>query len=320
MGFANGAALTPLEKDYYNILGIPTSATPEQIKESYRKLAKKYHPDARAAAGDKEYTPDANRFRDVQEAYSVLSIRESRVNYDLTRKKNPDAFKAVSESEFNLEHRRDLRDKTGMIKKDVPKRGSYAEDRHQQLKKDREQYDVNHLGYYNGGLPKKDMGPIRGKSLGNPGEFHSPQWHNYLNYHHQDTSFISQEDALKFKHWMGSDQADYQRSRPYWPMYYDRNMDFMRDRTFWLGFLLLTTFGVWANYKFGQETKRWQMWERREHIHELPGHHYSNRGGVVIQKEFIGFEKYHTSNDSVMNWYKKAYPHQFAHEEESSQH
>lgn len=69
MGFANGAALTPLEKDYYSILGISASATPEQIKESYRKLAKKYHPDARAAAGDQDYTPDANRFRDVQEAY-----------------------------------------------------------------------------------------------------------------------------------------------------------------------------------------------------------------------------------------------------------
>jgi hypothetical protein len=43
---------------------------------------------------------------------------------------------------------------------------------------------VNHLGYYSGGLPRKDSGPLRGKSLGNPGEFHSPQFHNYLNYHH----------------------------------------------------------------------------------------------------------------------------------------
>ena len=37
-------------------------------------------------------TPDADRFRDVVEAYQVLSVRESRVAYDLTRKKNPKMF------------------------------------------------------------------------------------------------------------------------------------------------------------------------------------------------------------------------------------
>ena len=55
MGFASGhssqntqaAAITPLEKDYYFILNLPATATPEQIKEQYRKLAKKYHPDVR---------------------------------------------------------------------------------------------------------------------------------------------------------------------------------------------------------------------------------------------------------------------------------
>lgn len=46
-GFA--ALATPqLEKDYYNILEIPSSATPEEVKAAYRDLAKKYHPDVRA--------------------------------------------------------------------------------------------------------------------------------------------------------------------------------------------------------------------------------------------------------------------------------
>lgn len=45
------------------------------------------------------------------------------------------------------------------------------------------------------------------------------------------------------------------------------------------------------------------MWERRENIHELPGHHYSNRGGVVLEKQFVGFEKYHTNNEQIMGWY-----------------
>jgi len=37
-----------------------------------------------------EHEPNADKFRDVAEAYAVLSQRESRVNYDLTRKRNPD--------------------------------------------------------------------------------------------------------------------------------------------------------------------------------------------------------------------------------------
>lgn len=47
--FANAAAVQVLEKDYYTILDIPVTATPEQIKEQYRRLAKKYHPDVRTS-------------------------------------------------------------------------------------------------------------------------------------------------------------------------------------------------------------------------------------------------------------------------------
>jgi len=112
----------------------------------------------------------------------VLSVRESRVAYDLTRKKNPQLFRETSEFQYNLENRVDKRSKSGLVDPEKPARGSYAEDRLGQLKKDRAQYNVNHLGYYGGGIPQKDMGPLRSKSLGNPGEFHSPQVHNFLNY------------------------------------------------------------------------------------------------------------------------------------------
>lgn len=43
----------------------------------------------------------------------------------------------------------------------------------------------------------------------------------------------------------------------------------------------------------------------------MPGHHFSNRGGVVFEKEFIGFEKYYRNGDDVTRWYKKAYPQMF---------
>lgn len=46
-----------------------------------------------------------------------------------------------------------MRDKSGVTPKEQAARGSYAEERLQQLKKEREKYSVNHLGYYKGGVP-----------------------------------------------------------------------------------------------------------------------------------------------------------------------
>lgn len=142
---------TPKEKDYYNILGVTSTATLEQIKEAYRIAVKKHHPDV---AGSEQ--PDAAVFRDIQEAYGILSTRESRASYDLLRKKNPDDYRVVSEQEFNRAHRVDLRASDGNVPADAPKQGSYAEQRMKELKEQRNMYNVNYLGYYKGGLPQKD--------------------------------------------------------------------------------------------------------------------------------------------------------------------
>ena len=45
-----------------------------------------------------------------------------------------------------------------------------------------------------------------------------------------------------------------------------------------------------------------------ESLEDAPAHHYNNRGGVLIKKQFAGFEKYHKNVDEMMDWYKKAYP------------
>jgi curved DNA-binding protein len=64
-------------KDYYRILGVPSTATDEEIKQAFRKLAVKHHPDV---ARDK---PAAERmFKEVNEAHEVLSNPESRRKYD----------------------------------------------------------------------------------------------------------------------------------------------------------------------------------------------------------------------------------------------
>lgn len=63
-------------KDYYALLGVERDADPEAIKKSYRKLARKYHPDVSKEPGAEE------KFKDVAEAYQTLSDAEKRAAYD----------------------------------------------------------------------------------------------------------------------------------------------------------------------------------------------------------------------------------------------
>ena len=64
-------------KDYYNILGVPKEASLKEIKEAYRKLARKYHPDTKP--DDKEAE---EKFKEISEAYEVLSDPKKRQQYD----------------------------------------------------------------------------------------------------------------------------------------------------------------------------------------------------------------------------------------------
>lgn len=64
-------------RDYYEILGVPRSAKEEEIKKTYRKLARKYHPDLNPNNKQAE-----EKFKEIQEAYEVLSDAEKRRKYD----------------------------------------------------------------------------------------------------------------------------------------------------------------------------------------------------------------------------------------------
>jgi len=71
-------ATTQQKRDYYEILGVERSATPEEIKQAYRKLAMQWHPDRNPSQEASE------RFREIAEAYAVLSDETKREAYDTT--------------------------------------------------------------------------------------------------------------------------------------------------------------------------------------------------------------------------------------------
>ena len=66
-----------VEKDFYQVLGVAKTAAPEGIKRAYRKLARKFHPDANP--GD---TAAEEKFKQISEAYAILSDTEQRKEYD----------------------------------------------------------------------------------------------------------------------------------------------------------------------------------------------------------------------------------------------
>ena len=65
------------KRDYYEVLGVPKSASADEIKRAYKKLAIKYHPDKNP--GDKEAE---NKFKEAAEAYDVLSDEKKKAQYD----------------------------------------------------------------------------------------------------------------------------------------------------------------------------------------------------------------------------------------------
>ena len=75
------------EKDYYATLGVPKTATAKEITKEYRKLARKFHPDANPNNASAE-----ERFKEIAAAYDVLGTDETRKEYDEVRRVGPSSF------------------------------------------------------------------------------------------------------------------------------------------------------------------------------------------------------------------------------------
>ncbi|HHU43607.1 MAG: molecular chaperone DnaJ [Bacillota bacterium] len=70
------------KKDYYEILGVSRSASADEIKSAYRRMAKKYHPDLYSMKSEEERKNAEQKFKEVQHAYAVLSDPQKKQTYD----------------------------------------------------------------------------------------------------------------------------------------------------------------------------------------------------------------------------------------------
>ncbi len=75
---------------------------------------------------------------------------------------------------------------------------------------------------------------------------------------------------------------------------------------------------IYVYKRYFTELDRWRMYERKELLKDMPGHHFSNRGGVLLMKEFVGFEKYYKNDAALMSWYSRAYPQYFGESQQAA--
>ena len=94
--------LLSAKRDYYDILGVTKTATQQEVKQQYRKLALKFHPDRN------QYSDAEEHFKEISEAYSVISNPEKKSIYDMyghagvnQRHSNQDIFRSANGGGFD---------------------------------------------------------------------------------------------------------------------------------------------------------------------------------------------------------------------------
>mmetsp|Transcript_4971 Transcript_4971/g.4888 ORF Transcript_4971/g.4888 Transcript_4971/m.4888 type:complete len:278 (+) Transcript_4971:27-860(+) len=192
--------------DYYQILGIEPSAKPAEVKQAYRELAKKFHPDIAKGPTSQD------KFRLITEAYTVLHNLETRTTYDLT-KGSKDEIKSI------LEKRKDHLNLGAAIPNYQPHEYGYK--RLKELAEERKQYNIDKFYNFRGGVPQKGMEAVRGNAIGRPGErANASTINNYAKDWQaipRDADYVGETEAQSFKIYKEMDYHIASKRKPYMP-------------------------------------------------------------------------------------------------------
>lgn len=92
------------KKDHYEVLGVSKNATEQEIKSSFRKLSRKYHPDMQSGKSDAEKKEAEDKFKEIAAAYEVLSDKDKRSHYDQFGDDSNSGFSSMDMNEFMSRH------------------------------------------------------------------------------------------------------------------------------------------------------------------------------------------------------------------------
>ena len=287
---------TSLKKDYYAILGVPLTASNEEIKKAYHSLAKKYHPDVTTKV--EHNLIQMEKFRDVAEAYAVLTNALARHKYDLTKNSNPDAI-------FNKNKMEKTRDFTGNLAKENYTKGSYGDFKKERMDKWRKEFNVDGLNNFKGGVPRKNSGSNRAGALGNPGEPYDVYMHNETWADNPLIKDTINEDVSEHKYFMNERRAQNSRFKPFFNIVkrepttqYEQTQENRSNFNFSAIFFLGVIFYTIAI----QIKNRYDYKNLNEKIANLKNHEYDQLGPIVIEAENFKFNTKYQTREQYHKW------------------
>lgn len=286
---------TSPKKDYYAILGLSHTATVDDVKKAYRTLAKKYHPDVSSKPDtSSEKILALEKFREIAEAYAVLSNAFSKHSYDISFKPKPDAvFNSSKMSAKAMEDSAHRRNNTGDFRKDNYEKGSYGDFKMEKMKEFQKQFNFDHLGNFKGGVPRRHS-LNRGGAIGTPGEVYSGYHHNNEQADNPIVKPIQTEEAINHKYFNRSKKEQNLRFKPYFNIEKvgeDKMLeltDEYRDLTRWP---LLIAIGLLSYFTINKLYRNYQLANLNEYAATCKADEYKMVGPVMVLAEKFKFNR-----------------------------
>lgn len=291
------------KKDYYAILGVSRNASLEEIKKAYRALAKTYHPDVTTTA-EKPDIKALEKFREVAEAYGVLSNQKQRMKYDATQETKPEAV-FNSEKMKAMKDAQKERDESGNLPVSEHDKGSYGYYRLERLKEWRKRFNFDNFNNFKGGVPRQYKGSIRGNSIDIPISPYDPYFHNENFADNPAIKPTEGSDVIGHKYFQNTKREENLRFKPYFNLQ-EIEMDAQYNQTAELRYLMVIPLTVAFLYALYYFTNWYLVDQKRKNLNEftknLKAHEYQMIGPVMILADEFKFNNKYLSRRDYHRW------------------